>query len=59
MNDPTYAVFSALDPFFYIVKLGLEGLVDGDHGDFARSLPMRCSSFEHIGSRLSNKCRGA
>jgi ketosteroid isomerase-like protein len=31
MNDATYAVFSALDPFFDIVMRGLAGLVDGDH----------------------------
>ena len=31
MQDPAYAVFSALDPFFEIVVRGLAGLVDGDH----------------------------
>jgi ketosteroid isomerase-like protein len=31
MRDPTYAAFSALDPFFNIVRQGLAGLVDGDH----------------------------
>jgi uncharacterized protein len=31
MNDPDYAVFSALDPFFDVVMRGLAGLVDGDH----------------------------
>jgi ketosteroid isomerase-like protein len=31
MNDPPYAVFSALDPFFDIVMRGLTGFVDGDH----------------------------
>jgi len=28
---PSYAAFSALDPFFEIVQRGLAGLVDGDH----------------------------
>lgn len=31
MHDPAYAAFSALDPFFEIVRRGLGGLVDGDH----------------------------
>ena len=31
MRDPAYAAFSALDPFFDIVRQGLAGLVDGDH----------------------------
>src|ERR1700689_181778 len=31
MNDATYALFSALDPFFDIVMRGLAGLVDGEH----------------------------
>jgi ketosteroid isomerase-like protein len=31
MPEPAYAAFSALDPFFDIVKRGLAGLVDGDH----------------------------
>ena len=31
MRDPAYAAFSALDPFFDIVRRGLAGLVDGDH----------------------------
>ena len=31
MRDPAYAAFSALDPFFNIVRQGLAGLVDGDH----------------------------
>ena len=31
MRDPAYTAFSALDPFFDIVRLGLAGLVDGDH----------------------------
>src|SRR5260370_22931454 len=31
MRAPAYAAFSALDPFFDIVKRGLAGLVDGDH----------------------------
>jgi len=31
MRDPPYAAFSALDPFFDIVRQGLAGLVDGDH----------------------------
>ncbi len=30
MRDPAYAAFSALDPFFNIVRQGLAGLVDGD-----------------------------
>ena len=30
MRDPAYAAFSALDPFFDIVRQGLAGLVDGD-----------------------------
>jgi hypothetical protein len=28
MRDPAYAAFSALDPFFDIVRQGLAGLVD-------------------------------
>ena len=31
MRDPAYAAFSALDPFFDIVRQGLAALVDGDH----------------------------
>jgi ketosteroid isomerase-like protein len=31
MDDPAYAAFSALDPFFDVVMRGLAGLVDGDH----------------------------
>jgi hypothetical protein len=31
MRDAAYAAFSALDPFFDIVRQGLAGLVDGDH----------------------------
>lgn len=31
MREPAYAAFSALDPFFDIVRRGLAGLVDGDH----------------------------
>ena len=31
MRDPAYAAYSALDPFFDIVRRGLAGLVDGDH----------------------------
>ena len=31
MNNPKYAAFTALDPFFQIVQQGLAGLVDGDH----------------------------
>src|SRR5258705_11597781 len=31
MRDPAYAAFSALDPFFDIVRQGLAGLVDGDY----------------------------
>ena len=31
MRDPAYAAYSALDPFFDIVRQGLAGLVDGDH----------------------------
>jgi len=31
VTDPKYAAFTALDPFFDIVKQGLAGLVDGDH----------------------------
>jgi len=31
MRDPAYVAFSALDPFFDIVRQGLAGLVDGDH----------------------------
>jgi uncharacterized protein len=31
MRDPTYAAFSALDPFLDIVRRGLAGLVEGDH----------------------------
>ena len=44
MRDPAYAAFSALDPFFDIVRQGLAGLVDGITTS-TRSLPMRCSSF--------------
>jgi hypothetical protein len=28
---PKYAAFSALDPFFEVVRRGLSGLVDGEH----------------------------
>ena len=31
MRNPAYAAFSALDPFFDIVRQGLADLVDGDH----------------------------
>jgi len=31
MTDPKYRAFTALDPFFDIVKQGLAGQVDGDH----------------------------
>jgi uncharacterized protein len=31
MTDPKYKAFTALDPFFDIVQLGLAGHVDGDH----------------------------
>jgi hypothetical protein len=31
MRDAAYAAFSALDPFFDIVRQGLAGFVDGDH----------------------------
>jgi len=31
VTDPTYAAFTALDPFFDLVQQGLAGLVDGDH----------------------------
>ena len=31
MDEPAYAAFSALDPFFDIVRRGLAELVDGDH----------------------------
>jgi uncharacterized protein len=31
MDDPAYAAYSALDPFFAVVGQGLAGLVDGDH----------------------------
>ena len=58
MNDPTYAVFSALDPFFYIVKRGLEGLVDGDHY-FDTIAPDAVFEFRISVPGLSNKCRGA
>jgi hypothetical protein len=30
VTDPTYAAFTALDPFFAIVQQGWAGLVDGD-----------------------------
>ena len=30
MRDPAYAAYSALDPFFDIVRQGPAGLVDGD-----------------------------
>jgi hypothetical protein len=42
MRNPAYAAFSALDPFFDIVRQGLADLVDGTS---TRSPPMRCSSF--------------
>jgi uncharacterized protein len=31
MTDPMYKAFTALDPFFDIVRQGLAGLVDGAH----------------------------
>ena len=31
MRNPAYAAFSALDPFFDIVRQGLADLADGDH----------------------------
>jgi uncharacterized protein len=31
MTDPKYQAFTALDPFFDIVRRGLAGQVDGDH----------------------------
>jgi uncharacterized protein len=31
MTDPKYKAFTALDPFFRIVRQGLAGLVDGAH----------------------------
>ena len=31
MRNPAYVAFSALDPFFDIVRRGLADLVDGDH----------------------------
>ena len=31
MTDPKYQAFTALDPFFAIVRQGLGGMVDGDH----------------------------
>jgi uncharacterized protein len=31
MTDPKYKAFTALDPFFDIVRRGLAGLVDGEH----------------------------
>lgn len=31
MNDPKYAAYAALDPFFGIIRQGLAGLVDGEH----------------------------
>jgi ketosteroid isomerase-like protein len=31
MTDPKYATYTALNPFFEIIKRGLAGLVDGDH----------------------------
>jgi len=31
MTEPQYKAFTALDPFFNIVKKGLAGQVDGDH----------------------------
>ena len=31
MAEPTYAAFSALDPFFEIIMQGLRGHVDGEH----------------------------
>ena len=32
MTDAKYQAFKALDPFFHIVRQGLGGYVDGDHG---------------------------
>jgi hypothetical protein len=44
MRDPAYAAFSALDPFFDIVRQGLAALSTVITTS-TRSLPMRCSSF--------------
>ena len=56
MRDPAYAAFSALDPFFDIVRQGLAGLVDGDHY-FDMIAPDAVLSPVSI-SWLSNKGRG-
>src|ERR1700737_193489 len=56
MRDPAYAAFSALDPFFDIVRQGLAGLVDGDHYFHDRS---RCGVRVSVSiSGLPNKARG-
>ena len=41
MRDPAYAAFSALAPFFDIVRQALSTVITTS----TRSLPMRCSSF--------------
>src|ERR1700730_3693021 len=47
MRDPAYAAFSALDPFFDIVRQGLAGLVDGDHY-FDTIAPDAVSEFRYL-----------
>jgi hypothetical protein len=57
MSDPAYAVFSALDPFFDIVRQGLAGLVDGDH--YFDTIASRCGVRVSVSiSWLANKARG-
>ena len=55
MRNPAYAAFSALDPFFDIVRQGLADLVDGDHYFDTIAPGVRVSVSI---SWLSNKDRG-
>ena len=57
MRNPAYAAFSALDPFFDIVRQGLADLVDGDHY-FDTIAPDAVFGFWVSISWLSNKDRG-
>ena len=57
MRNPAYAAFSALDPFFDIVRQGLADLVDGDH--YFDTISSRCGVRVSVSiSWLSNKDRG-
>ncbi|MEJ0069350.1 MAG: hypothetical protein WDO24_12190 [Pseudomonadota bacterium] len=51
-----YSAFKALDPFFAIIKMGLDGLVDGDH--FWISLPRARSSSFSTTSPVGREARG-